>query len=187
MGHQKLFLEAGGIPLFERVYRVLNQVFTDIIVVANKPEWFHSYPIRVVTDIFPDGGALGGLYTGLKYAPSDAGFCFAADMPFLNAQLIRFMIQKWDKGDVIIPRTSHGLQPLHAIYSRKCLDPIKKLLLRGRLRIIDFFTEVTVMYVPERDILKYDPMLLSFLNINTKEDLRRAEKILSTPPCMDSR
>jgi len=178
MGQHKSFLEAGGVPLFERVYRILNQIFTDIIVVANNPQWFHSYDVRSVPDIIPDKGALGGLYTGLKHASSDHGFCFAVDMPFLNPGLIRHMIEKSHQGDVIIPRTSKGLQPLHAIYSRACLNPIKNLMSRGNLKIIDFFTEVTVVYVPEREILDHDPMLISFLNVNTWEDLRKAKNML---------
>jgi molybdopterin-guanine dinucleotide biosynthesis protein A len=187
MRRHKLFLEAGGVPLFERVYWVLNRIFTDIIVVANTPEWFQSYDVRVIPDVLPGRGALGGLYTGLKYASSDPSFCFAADMPFLNARLIRYMIEKRDEGDVIIPRTSDGLQPLHAIYSKKCLKPMENLLSRGNLKIIDFFMEVTVIYISEGEILNYDPMLLSFLNVNTKEDLRRAENLLTSAPWMESR
>jgi molybdopterin-guanine dinucleotide biosynthesis protein A len=187
MGRHKLFLEAGGVPLFERVYWVLNRIFTDIIVVANTPEWFQSYDVQVIPDVLPGRGALGGLYTGLKYASSDCSFCFATDMPFLNARLIRYMIEKRDEGDVIIPRTSDGLQPLHAIYSKKCLKPMENLLSRGNLKIIDFFMEVTVIYISEGDVLNYDPMLLSFLNVNTKEDLRRAENLLTSAPWMESR
>lgn len=187
MGQHKLFLQAGSVPLFERVYRVLNPIFTHIIVVANNPEWFRSYDVQVIPDILPGRGVLGGLYTGLSYASSHCSFCFAADMPFLNPGLIRYMIEKRDEGDVIIPRTPDGLQPLHAIYSRKCLKPIKDLLSTGNLKIIDFFTEVTVIYISEREILDYDPMVLSFLNINTKEDLRHAEDILTSALWMDSR
>jgi len=186
MGREKLFLEAGGVPLFERVYGVLSQIFVEMIVVANNPRWFHSYDVRVISDVIPGKGALGGLYTGLKYASSNHGFCFAADMPFLNPRLIRYMIEKHTQGDVIVPNTSDGLEPLHAIYSKGCLKPIKNLISRGNLKIVDFFTEVTVVYVSEREILKYDPMLVSFLNVNTMEDLRQAENVLTQDLWVDS-
>jgi molybdopterin-guanine dinucleotide biosynthesis protein A len=164
--------------LFERVYRVLNPIFNEIIVVANNPRMFRSYHVSTVPDVIPGRGALGGLYTGLRQASSDHCFCFAADMPFLNARFIRYMIEKSDEGDVIIPRTPDGLQPLHAIYSKACMRPIEHLLSRGTLKIIDFFAQVTVIYISEREILEYDPMLTSFLNVNTEEDLRQAENIL---------
>lgn len=178
MGRHKLFLQTGGVPLFERVYRVLSRVFADIIVVANDPVIFHPYDVRIVSDIVPGKGALGGLYTGLKHASSDHGFCFAADMPFLNARLIRYMMERCHEGDVVIPRTSKGLQPLHAIYAKKCLGPIKDLMVSGDLKIIDFFADVTVTYISEREILNYDPTLKSFLNVNTRQDLREAERML---------
>ena len=187
MGRHKLFVKAGGVSLFHRVYSVLYQIFPEIIVVANDPECFQSYPVRVIPDIFPNKGALGGLYTGIKNASADSSFCFAGDMPFLNIRLIRAMMKKYEEGDVIIPKTSDGLQPLHAIYSKKCLTPIEGLLSRGNLKIIDFFRGLTVIYIAEREIRSYDPMLISFLNINTKEDLRRAEEILARAPHMESR
>jgi molybdopterin-guanine dinucleotide biosynthesis protein A len=179
MGRDKLFLEAGRVPLFERVHRILNQIFDDLIIVANDTEWFHSYDTPVMPDLIPGKGAVGGLYTALKCASSDSVFCFAADMPFLNSRLIRYMIKKNTMGDVIIPRTSEGLQPLHAIYSKPCLEPIENLISRGNLKIVDFFTEVNVIYVTEREIRDYDPTLKSFMNVNTEEDLRRTEELLA--------
>jgi molybdopterin-guanine dinucleotide biosynthesis protein A len=178
MGRHKLFVRAGGVPLFDRVHRVLDQVFSDIIVVANKAEWFDAYDVRVVPDVVPGRGALGGIYTALQNASGAHCFCFAADMPFLNPRLIRHMITRSQEGDVIIPITPGGLQPLHAIYSRACLGPIEKLLSMGDLKIIDFFRDVTVIYLSEREINPYDPTWMSFLNINTEADLRRAEEIL---------
>jgi len=185
MGEQKLFLRMGGVPLFERVYRVLKPIFDDILVVANNPEWFRSYRVRVVRDILPGRGALGGIYTGLRCASGDAGFCFAADMPFLNAGLIRHIMERGDEGDVIIPRTPDGLQPLHAIYSRRCLLPMEKLLAEGDLKIVDFFGDVTVVYVSEGEIRRYDPLLLSFLNVNTRQDLLEAQELITRTQEMD--
>lgn len=179
MGRDKLFLEVGGVPLFERVYGVLNELFNDLIVVANKPSWFRSYRVRVYPDLISNKGALGGLYTGLKYACSDSVFCFASDMPFLNPPLIRYMIGKENEGDVIIPKTSDGLQPLHAIYSKRCLEAMENLISRTNLKIVDFFIELNVIYVSEREISGFDPELTSFLNVNTEDDLRRAEAMIS--------
>ncbi|NIQ39076.1 MAG: NTP transferase domain-containing protein [Proteobacteria bacterium] len=179
MGRDKLFLEAGRVPLFERVHRVLKEVFDDLIIVANNAEWFDTYDTPVMPDLIPGKGALGGLYTALKCVSTDSVFCFASDMPFLNSRLIRYMIKKSTMGDVIIPRTSDGLQPLHAIYSKACLEPIENLISRGNLKIVDFFTEVNVIYVTEREIRDHDPSLKSFMNVNTEEDLRRAEVLLA--------
>jgi len=100
-------------------------------------------------------------------------------MPFLNPPLIQYMIGKENEGDVIIPKTSDGLQPLHAIYSKRCLKAMENLIARTNLKIVDFFIEVNVIYVSEREIFGFDPELISFLNVNTEEDLRRAEAMIS--------
>jgi len=179
MGRPKLFIEVGGVPMFERVYRVCHQVFSEIIIVANDRERVGACGDRIVPDITPGKGALGGIYTGLVHASNDRCFCVAADMPFLHMPLIRHMIERSPEGDVIIPRTSDGLHPLHAIYAKNCRKPIEALLSTGDLKIIDFFPEVTVIYLSEGEILQYDPLLRSLINVNTEDDLRRAEKLLS--------
>jgi molybdopterin-guanine dinucleotide biosynthesis protein A len=73
--------------------------------------------------------------------------------------------------DVIVPRTKDGLQPLHAIYSKNCLAPIKRTIEEGKYRIIDFFKLVKVKVVDERDFLFLDPLRESFMNVNTPEEL----------------
>ncbi len=185
MGRPKLFVDVGGIPMFERVYRVCEEVFTEIIIVANDSDPFRRYDAQVVPDIIPGKGPLGAIYTGLVHASQDHCFCVAADMPFLNTRLIRHMIERSAEGDVIIPKTSDGHHPLHAIYAKDCRKPIEALLSRGDLKIIDFFPEVTVIYVPEGEIRQYDPLLKSLTNVNTDDDLDHAQKPFAQNPSMN--
>ena len=185
MGRSKLFIDIGGIPMFERVYRVCEKIFTEIIIVANDSEPFRHYDVRVVPDIIPGKGPLGGIYTGLVHASQDHCFCVAADMPCLNIRLIRHMIERSAEGDVIIPETSDGRHPLHAIYAKGCRKPIETLLSRGDLKIVDFFGEVTVIYVPEGEIRQYDPLLRSLINVNTEDDLDNVRELVAQDPSMN--
>jgi molybdopterin-guanine dinucleotide biosynthesis protein A len=79
--------------------------------------------------------------------------------------------------DVVIPRVEGLTEPLHAIYSKRCLQPIARVLAAGDLKIIDFFTEVRVRYVEEQEIKLFDPQCLSFFNINTPADLEKARSL----------
>jgi len=79
--------------------------------------------------------------------------------------------------DIVIPETSKGLEPLCSVYSKNCLKPVEQQLIKQQLKIQLFFQKVRVKKLPEPILRKADPDLLSFSNINTPEDLARAEHI----------
>lgn len=178
MGRNKAFIDAGGVPLFERVYSVFRDIFSEIIIVVNNAGLFEQYEAHVQHDMISNKGALGGLYTGLFHSSSYHAFCSACDMPLLNPRLIKYLADEKDGYDVIIPKTSDGLHPLHAIYSKNCLDPMKQLLDHGDLKIINFFNRVRVRYIEETEIREFDPHMMSLVNVNTQEEMNMVSNIL---------
>jgi molybdopterin-guanine dinucleotide biosynthesis protein A len=92
-------------------------------------------------------------------------------MPFINKSLVQYLIKNIDDCDVIVPHTKDGLQPLHAIYSKNCLDSIKKTIEKGKYKIVDFYSLVKVKIVKEEDFVFLDPLRESFINVNTPEEL----------------
>jgi molybdopterin-guanine dinucleotide biosynthesis protein A len=94
-------------------------------------------------------------------------------MPFIKKSLVQYLIKNIEDEDVIVPRTKDGLEPLHAIYSKKCLDPIKRTIAEGRFKIIDIYDQVKVKIVEEEGFLSLDPLRESFINVNTPEELCR--------------
>jgi molybdopterin-guanine dinucleotide biosynthesis protein A len=178
MRRNKAFLDAGGVPLFERVYSVFREIFSEIIIVVNNARLFERYEAHVQNDIISNKGALGGLYTGLFHSSSYHAFCSACDMPLLNPRLIKYLTDQRDGYDVIVPKTNDGLHPLHAIYSKNCLDPMKQLLDHGDLKIVNFFNRVRVRYIEETEIRKFDPHMRSFVNVNTQEEMKMVRNIL---------
>jgi molybdopterin-guanine dinucleotide biosynthesis protein A len=102
-------------------------------------------------------------------------------MPFLHADLLRHMISQIEhcacaEPDIVIPRLNGYTEPLHALYSRRCLGPIEKLLGQGGGRIISFFSQVRVRYVEAEEVDRFDPRRRSFFNINTPEDWQQAQR-----------
>ena len=178
LGRNKAVEKIGGESLIERVVGRLSQVSSETIVVVAEesraealdlPPW-----VRTAADIYPDSGSLGGIFTGLSAARGDYGIVVACDMPFLNTDLLRFMLDIASDYDVVVPRLNGRPEPLHAIYSKSCLEPIEQRLKRNDLKIALFFEEVRVAYVEEDDIDRMDPHHLSFFNVNTQEDLDKA-------------
>jgi molybdenum cofactor guanylyltransferase len=101
----------------------------------------------------------------------------ACDMPFLNGGVIRFMVDAAQGQDVISPRIGGRLQPLHAMYSRRCLPVIEELLTQDDLKIINIFPRTTLREIAETDLSAHDPTLRFVVNLNTPEDVARARVI----------
>ena len=177
-GGNKALLPIGGRSIVERVSDVLREIFPRTIVVTDSPEDFEFLGFPMFGDLIPGCGSLGGLYTGLKLCDRDYGFLVACDMPFLNREVISYMLQRAQDYDVVIPKVSGLLEPLHAIYSRRCLPYIEELLVEEDLRILHLFQEVTTLEIPEDDLKVFDPRLLFIMNVNTPDDLRKAQELV---------
>ena len=172
MGQNKALLKIGEKTLIELVVETLHKIFDEIIVVTNNPEKYAMLKdVRFERDCIetPVKNSLVGLYTGLIQAKNDRGFVVACDMPFLNEELIKYLIESLGEEDLLIPFIEGHYQPLHAIYNKTCLDIMRNMIINGNYKIIDFYDDVDTIKVHEGIVRKYDPVLKSFMNINTKE------------------
>jgi molybdopterin-guanine dinucleotide biosynthesis protein A len=180
-GHDKVLERFGNISLLEKVISLVDPISKEIIIVTAKERTFarlaNQPKVKTVNDIFPGQGSLGGIYTGLVKSESFYNLVVAADMPFLNESLLRYMIKVADGYDFVLPRENKWYEPLHAIYSKNCISPIKSILDEGKKVIVELFNYVKVRFVEAKEIDQFDPKHLSFFNINTTEDLERAKKI----------
>lgn len=171
-GENKAFLSINGEFVIDRVLKIFKKLFDEIIVVTNSPLEYLDYDVHIVTDIIKGKAALGGIYTGLFYASSEHCFVSACDMPFMDQRFIEYMIGKIEGHDIIVPHASDGLQPLHAIYSKKCIPLIKKLIDRDELKIRILYKKMNTLTLPADTITSFDPDERMFLNINSAEDLK---------------
>lgn len=176
MGINKAFIEIDGIPIIQKIHNLFKTLFSEIIIVTNEMELFKDFEAKIHRDLIPDRGVLGGLYTGIFYSSFPHAFCVASDMPFLKGPVIRYLVEKIEDYDVVVPRTKDGLQPLHAIYSKNCLGPIRKVIEQKQLKIIDLYPMVRVNIVEENEFRYLDVARDSFFNVNTPEELRLIKK-----------
>jgi molybdopterin-guanine dinucleotide biosynthesis protein A len=180
-GHDKVLEKIGKTSLIEQVVFKVDSLSKNIIIVTAKERSFAqlaNHPkIKIASDIFPGQGSLGGIYTGLVKSDSFYNLVVAADMPFLNEKLLRYMIEVSDGFDFVLPHINNWYEPLHAIYSKNCITPIKSILEQGKKVIVELFKYVKVRYVEAEEVDRFDPRHLSFFNVNTREELERAKKI----------
>jgi len=169
-----------GKSLLERVIEKLKTISNQILVVTSQEQLglLVACEAEVVVDIYPGKGPLAGIYTGLLASKFPYSIVGACDMPFLNVELLRYMIELSEGFDVVIPRSGEGMiEPLHAIYSRSCINTVRAELERDHLKISQVLDILRVRYVEQEEYQKFDPQHLSFFNVNSMLDLKRATAI----------
>ena len=177
MGRDKAFLPVGERPVIERVMERVAPLTDDLTLIANEPALYCHLGCQLVGDVYPGKGSLGGIYTAIHAARHDYCLVVACDMPFLNPDLLRYLIELTPGYDVVIPRIEEFPETMHAVYGKRCLEPIQRRLLAGQLKIIGFFDEVRVRYIERAEVARFDPTFRSFLNMNTPADWERVQRL----------
>jgi molybdopterin-guanine dinucleotide biosynthesis protein A len=192
MGRPKALLAVPptGKPLLAHVVERLRPVAAErIVVVANEPGLTEA--IRLdgeatwVSDAYPDAGTLGGIATALREV-SGWALIVACDLPFVSASVCGWLAGlaasvegSAGEVDVVVPIVSGYEEPLHALYHSRCLPHIERRLAQGERRVISFFPDVRVCRVEEHELRQLDPMLRSFVNVNTAQEWDAALAILA--------
>ena len=177
LGAQKPFVLLKEKPLIDWVLDALRKVFERIILVG-KPAPELGKRAELVEDIFPGAGPISGIYTALSYLKEPVFIC-ACDMPFLNPALIHYQISLLDDFDAVVPCPKGLFEPLHTIYTPACTKPLEDLIKKGKRRPAEIFNQLNVRILKDEEISRYDPKGLSFFNINTREELIKAEDIIN--------
>lgn len=177
LGRDKTFLELEGRTLMARTLDVLAQLTGDLVIVTSMAPHLFPPSARVVADRYVGAGVLAGVHAGLLAAREELALVVACDMPFLNLDLLRYIISLARDADVVVPRWT-DVEPLHAVYRpATCLGPIEKALARGERRVVSFYDGLRVRYVERAEIAQFDPQGLSFFNVNTPSDWQRARAL----------
>lgn len=177
-GQNKAFLHIGGKRIIDRLLEIYRRLFDQIVLVTNDPADYMDVDLLIVTDHYATRSSLNGLHAGLFAAANEYAFFAACDTPFISSPLIKRMLDNIERNtDLIIPTTSAGYEPMFAVYKKTCLPAMVWQLERDLLKIQGLFRKVRLKMVDEADLRQIDPELLSFFNVNTPEDLLRAEAI----------
>ena len=177
-GQNKAFLRIGGQRIVDRLVDAYGRIFNQVVLVTNDPVAYSDLDALVVSDHYPRRSSLNGLHAGLFAAAHEYAFFTACDAPFAKPSLIRCVLDHIEpRADIIIPTTSAGYEPMFAVYKKSCLPAMAQQLENDLLKIQGLFRKVRVKTVAEAALRAVDPELHSFFNINTPEDLERAETL----------
>jgi molybdenum cofactor guanylyltransferase len=184
MGEDKRYLVVGEETLIERGLSVLRSTFQEVLVVIAQDSPPLGLDAKVVRDLVPECGSLGGLYTGLMQAATPWIFVVACDMPFLDQAVIAQFTSRRATADIVIAKLAARLHPMHALYGKQCLPVLEQMIQARQLKIQELvsYSSLRVQYVTDVDLFTIDPSGRSFQNVNTPKDLEAARSLLARDP-----
>lgn len=172
-GRDKAFLVVGGETIAARTVRLFRSLFPQVVAVTNSaPERFSALGAETTADRFPGCGPLAGIHAGLSVCRFPHAFVAACDMPGLHPAVIGFLLERIGDHDAVVPEWDGDIEPLHAIYARRCLPLVEECLRGGRHTIREFLPLVKVAYIPAAELARVEGAEASFRNVNTMEELR---------------
>lgn len=177
----KGFLEIKGRRIIESNVELLKEIFVCVIISTNNPECYFYLGVPMVGDIVKYRGPMTGLLSALITLEAPEIFVTACDMPFIKPELIRYIVDRWEKRwDAVIPIFDGKPQPLLGIYSKKLVPKMEDSIRKGMRGLREFLKKIEVLYISEDEVRAIDPEGRSFVNINTVEDYERERLAVSS-------
>ena len=178
-GRDKSALLVNGRPILDYQIDALAPLTDDLLIVGGEagPHRNRRPEVRVVQDIVPGCGPLGGLHAALTSARGDVLLLIACDMPYLSSAFLAYLLSLAAEADVVVPRSERGYHPLCAVYTRACLEPVSRRLADRRLKMRELLDSLRTRVVPAEETRRFgDPDRL-FANVNTPADYADLEAV----------
>ena len=174
MGRDKAMVTLGGKTLLERAVERWSGYGAGIQLSVGGAERLALAPdgIPAVSDVYAERGPLGGIHAGLSACETPLMLVVAVDSPFLTCEQADILLQAIGEADACVYTIEGRPQPLFALYSRECRSLAETLILSGDNRTRLLLEGCETVYVPVDDATR-------FRNLNTPEELEKAEKLLA--------
>jgi molybdopterin-guanine dinucleotide biosynthesis protein A len=178
MGSDKGRIRIGNRRLIDVVLEAIRPLFPETVIVANETAAYDGLGVPVVPDRIPDKGPLGGIHAALCSSRLPHTFCVACDMPLVNPAVVAHLCALAPGYDAVVPEWEAGYEPLLAVYGESCLPHVERMVREDRLRVDALFSAVRVRRVAADELRPLDPLLRSFMNVNTPDELEAARQVL---------
>jgi molybdenum cofactor guanylyltransferase len=174
MGEPKAALTISGESLLIRTVRTVAQVATPIVVAAAADQLLQFLPddVNVVRDLEPARGPLAAFANALAAIPSDWSWVYliGCDLPFLTVEFLRFLAERREGADAVVPNEEGRWHPLAALYRREVHFIAKRVLSSGGRRMLDLIDAITVEKVDADQLRRIAPDGRCLRNVNTPEE-----------------
>lgn len=186
LGRDKATLPLAGRPLAHWALEALRPLVAECWLVTNQPLEHLGLGAPLLIDVSPGRGALGGLLSVMLVARGSHVLLSACDTPFLQPELLAAMVAQAGGGlDAVVCRSSRGLEPLPGVFSCRLQARVQVQLKSGDLRLRTLLEACRTKILTPAEVAGYDPAELSYFNINTSEEARKAAALLRQNRLLD--
>jgi molybdopterin-guanine dinucleotide biosynthesis protein A len=184
-GSPKALATVGGRMIVERVRDALAEAVGRVVLVTNEPERFATLGLDSRPDVHPGAGPVAGIEAALRWAEEEGrpgALVAACDMPFLDPRALRSFVDlarsTGGSADAVVAGTREGANPpLCAYLSVRCLPAVERVLAGSDRSVRALLSSVATAWLPMEEIARFRDPGTTFFNVNTPDDLRRAEQI----------
>ncbi|MHB1361351.1 MAG: molybdopterin-guanine dinucleotide biosynthesis protein B [Thermoleophilia bacterium] len=177
MGANKALQDLGGKPVIAHVIDSLAPLAGDIYLVARDVGAYERFRLPICADQYDVRSSMVGIYSALAASRNQYCFTVACDMPFTEPGLVRMLASLASGHDAAVPVSRRGREPLHAVYSRRCLEPMRRQIEAGDLSVSRLLDGLDVRYVEADEMAPLCQLDMVFLNVNTVVDLEEASQL----------
>lgn len=187
LGQDKCLINLVGKPLVLHVIDRVSSVVDERVVIVGSNA--HSETLsnllksktRVAIDKYEGQSPLVGALTGFESVDAEYSLLLPCDTPFVSAEIVALLLDLCVNKGAVIPRWPNGyIEPLQAAYNTKsAIEAAKKALNEGKRDLSSMISLLRgIRYISTLVLQQLDPKLLTFFNINTLQDLKKAEFML---------
>jgi molybdopterin-guanine dinucleotide biosynthesis protein A len=171
MGRDKALLPWGETDLLGHALLQLRRVTDDVRILCGPSPRYEGRGVPVVVDRLADAGPIAGIAAGLEECGGRPGLFLAVDLPLVPIALLTHLAERGGSWDAVVPVSSRGPEPLCAVYAPSCLEPIRRRVAAGEMRMTSFWPEVRVLELGPLELQAFGDPEGFFRNLNTPADL----------------
>lgn len=177
MRFNKAFAKLNDKPLIEIILDKFKAFFAETLIISNIPEFYQHYGVGVYRDVYPGLGPVSGIHAGLTYAKNPRLFVVACDMPFVQMDLVAYMLDELQGFQAVVVNINGYPQATGAVYSRECLDVFTNCIRADKLKAGLIFRELRTRVLKPDDLVRFGNVEEIFYNINDETDLVYAREL----------
>ncbi len=180
IGTEKALLKLNNVTIIESIYNLVTEIFDEVIIISDEKEKYSFLTDNVYKDIYPGLGPLSGIHSGLKNSNTEFNFIISCDMPFVNNEVVNFIISKISsETEIVFTKSDSSFHTLCGVYQKKSFPKLEELILnsenersnklgKAKIKLFDLINSVNAEIIDIENEKFYHSNLM--FNMNTLED-----------------